>query len=183
MRKTNLLTAMMAATVIVGTVAGAALAYAPFSLDDTKDTSMTSSYVAGRDLDVSAPGQGTLDLSRLRVVGPPMKLELTLNNTSAHPVNVSFQGLSRNYLVPANSHRAVDLSTLNVGQHTDVSYNVEQILEPVNQEISTASIQYILDSSYVKPWQDDSAVSTTTTERQSASREMTHPSNAVRGYW
>ena len=170
MRKNTVLNAFMAATVVVGAIAGTALAYAPFSLDDSKDSGMTS-YVAGRDLDVSSPGQSTLDLTHLRVVGPPMKLELALNNTSAHPVNVILADLKESYLVPANSHRVVYVSMLQVGQHTEVGYNVEQILEPKNTELSTASIQYILDSSYVQPWQGQSAY-------QPASRRT----DAVRGH-
>jgi len=180
--KKSLLNALLAATVVVGTVASAAVAYAPFSLDDSQDTAMTSSYVAGRELEVSNPGQGTMDLTNLKVVGPPTKFELTLNNPSAHPVNVAFAELGVNYLVPANSTRVVYLSPLEMGTHREVAYNVTQILEPRNTELSTQSIQYILDSSYVKTWKEQPVAYQ---QPQAAGSYDASPATdgTVRGFW
>lgn len=179
----NLLNALLAATVVVGTMATAAMAYAPFSLNDSQDTAVSSSYVAGRALEVSNPGQGTMDLTALKVVGPPTKFELTLNNPSAHPVNVEFAELGVNFLVPANSNRVVFLSPLEMGTHREVAYNVTQILEPRNTELSTQSIQYILDSSYVKTWQETPVAY----QPQRAGNYEAAPANnetgTVRGFW
>lgn len=178
MRNNSLLSAVVAATVVVGTMASAAMAYAPFSLNDTDDTAV-SAYVAGRDFNVANPGQGTVDLTNLKVVGPPMKFELTLNNTGSYPVDVTFEELGVNFLVPANSTRVVYLSPLEMGEHREVSYNVEQIVPPRNTELSTASIQYILDSSYVKAWKEEPVQY----QQPAAASQPGGTSDAVRGYY
>ncbi len=171
----------------VALAAGIALTALPFAAQaaDNHDLldSNINAYVAERQVDVSAAGEGSLDLTRLRRVGPPMAVEFELVNNGQYPVEVVIPDLDSSFLVPANSVREHHIAVTEVGVWNEVPYTVSQIIPAAVRELDMSSAAYILSSSYTQydasAWENrqERAVEEYTPVAQPASNEY------VRGYW
>lgn len=175
--KNKLLVAALAAGVVAGLMSPVAT-YA-YNLHDALDNNELEYYNVERGLDVSSGGQGSLDLTKLPVVGPPMKLELRLVNNGSDPVNVRIPALDSSFLVPANSERVHYLNVSEVGDHRGVDFSVSQIETAATVPMDISSIQYILDSSYTT-FNYETERKYEYQPSQTAAAEET---GTVRGYW
>ena len=179
MKKRHIASSLLLALAVPAMMQVAAMAESSSTLNDTLDTSVNP-YYTGRDIDVSNPGSGTLDLTKLKN-DPTMHLELHLVNKSANPVDVKFPALGASYLVPANGDRWADLSTLQVGNPGEVAYTSEAILTAPTKELSLSSIEYILNSDYTRPYVAEA-------KEEPVSHPIPSSASAgsgkhIRGYW
>lgn len=153
---------------------------------ENDENSTVSSQASETYLEVGNVRSGTIDLTRLRTVSPPMKLVLGLKNSSDVPVRVTIADLDSSFLVPPRTERVHYLSTTAQGYEPVVEFQAEPILTAPTQPLSLDSIQYILDGTYTSTaskMEDGRRYFDTTPSRYETRRETTERRSTVRGYW
>jgi len=95
-------------------------------------------------------GNGEIDMLTLPEVGPPMKLELNLKNSSDSPVNVRIPKLGVSFVVPAQETRTHYMSMLSVGRVGKVDFTTETLTNAPTVS-STTTTTTTTESTTVNP--------------------------------
>lgn len=108
----------------------------------------TDEFIDQRNIEVGQ-GNGEIDMLTLPEVGPPMKIELNMKNSSDTPVNVRIPKLGVSFVVPAQESRTHYLSKLSVGRVGKVDFTTEALTGAPS--VSTTTTTTTTESTTVAP--------------------------------
>ena len=108
----------------------------------------TDEFIDQRNIEVGQ-GNGEIDMLTLPEVGPPMRLELKLKNSSDTPVNVKIPKLGVSFVVPPQETRVHYMNKLQVGQPGKVDFTTEAL--QASPTLSTTTTTTTTESTTVAP--------------------------------